>query len=302
MLSLHTNAASLSTQNSLGSTNKALSSSMTKLGTGYRVNSAMDDAAGLQIATRLNSQTRGMQVAQKNTQNGISMLQTAEGALSEVSNILTRMKDLATEAATASSSKDDRAAMQAEYNALGTEMANIMMNTSFGGATLFSDGSTINGTGGLLDSLKLTFQIGASKDEKMEVDTKTALGTLMATTLKDVTKHFAATQPTAGAEGTELGTTATDAANGMIEKIDAAINGVASYRSVLGAAANRLEHTYNNLSNMIQNTSAAKGRIMDVDYATETSNMTSKQMLMQASTSMLKQSNSMSQMVASLLQ
>lgn len=96
MLSLHTNAASLSTQNSLGSTNKALSTSMTRLGTGYRMNSAMDDAAGLQIATRLNAQTSGMKVAQKNTQNGISMLQTAEGALSEIGNMLIRMKDLAT--------------------------------------------------------------------------------------------------------------------------------------------------------------------------------------------------------------
>jgi hypothetical protein len=111
MLSLHTNAAALSTQNSLGNTNKALSTSMTRLGTGYRVNSAMDDAAGLQIATRL-AQTRGMSVAQKNTQNGISMLQTAEGALAEVNNMILRMKDLATEAANATSTDADKTAMQ----------------------------------------------------------------------------------------------------------------------------------------------------------------------------------------------
>lgn len=322
MLSLHTNAASLSTQNSLASTNKALGSSMTKLGTGYRVNSAMDDAAGLQIATRLNAQTSGMKVAQKNTQNGISMLQTAEGALSEIGNMLIRMKDLATESATASTSADDRVAMQAEYDALATEMSNIFATTSFGGALLFgASGTGADRTKALLDTATLKFQIGSSKEEQMVVDGKTGLDKL-AEKLQAVSYKFIAgtnaKADAAAAEGEQeltglaYGTdlkVKTDAkddlgenANAMIETLEDAINLVASYRSELGAASNRLEHTYNNLSNMIQNTSAAMGRIMDVDYATETSNMTSKQMLMQASTSMLKQSNSMSQMVASLLQ
>ena len=156
MLSLHTNAASLSTQNSLGSTNKALSSSMTKLGTGFRVNSAMDDAAGLQIATRLNAQTRGMQTAQKNTQNGISMLQTAEGALKEIDNILQRMKDLATESATATSSTADMSAMSAEFVALTEEMKNIVDNTTFGGQNL------LGATGAFKNNNTVTFQIGAT--------------------------------------------------------------------------------------------------------------------------------------------
>jgi flagellin len=299
MLSLHTNAASLSTQNSLGSTNKALGSSMTKLGTGFRVNSAMDDAAGLQIATRLNAQTRGMQVAQKNTQNGISMLQTAEGALSEVGNILLRMKDLATEAANATANTDDKAAMQAEYDSLGKEIKNIIENTSFGGANLFNQATAAPKKGTL--TAAITFQIGASKDETMSLDVKTKLSDLAKA---DGTLFAATSNFTTDALGTELTATAstTAGANIMIGKLDTAINAVATFRSDLGAASNRLEHTYNNLGNMIQNTEAAKGRIMDVDYATETSNMTSKQMLMQASTSMLKQSNSMSQMVASLLQ
>lgn len=295
MLSLHTNAASLSTQNSLGSTNKALSSSMTKLGTGYRVNSAMDDAAGLQIATRLNAQTRGMQVAQKNTQNGISMMQTAEGAMSEITNILLRMKDLATESATASTTDKDRDAMQAEFDALGKEIANITKNTAFGGTQLFSDGTTTDGSNGLLSSGTLTFQIGSSEGETMEVDTQTSL-TDMATQLDAVSTNYGG----AAATGAELGSIAS--ANGMIATINTALESVSTFRSELGAVSNRLEHTYNNLGNMIQNTSAAKGRIMDVDYASETSNMTAKQMLMQASTSMLKQSNSMSQMIGSLLQ
>ena len=276
MLSLHTNAASLSTQNSLGSTNKALGSSMTKLGTGLRVNSAMDDAAGLQIATRLNAQTRGMQVAQKNTQNGISMLQTAEGALKELDSILQRMKDLATDGANATSSTSaDLPAMAAEFKALTAEMKNIVDNTTFGGQNLLS------ATGAFKNGNTVTFQIGATAAENYEFST---------------TKELKLTE-------TDLGTLDTNAnANAAITKVNTAIETVGSLRSELGAGANRLEHTYNNLGNMIQNTSAAKGRIMDVDYATETSNMTSKQMLMQASTSMLKQSNSMSQMVASLLQ
>lgn len=275
MLSLHTNAAALSTQNSLGSTNKALSSSMTKLGTGFRVNSAMDDAAGLQIATRLNAQTRGMQTAQKNTQNGISMLQTAEGALAEIDSILQRMKDLATESATATSSTADLTAMQAEFTALTAEMGNIVGNTTFGGQNLLS------ATGAFAKDNAVTFQIGATAAEQYEFKTATELDL------------------TAGTLGT-LDTNAN--ANLAITTVNTAIEAVGTLRSELGAGANRLEHTYNNLGNMIQNTSAAKGRIMDVDYATETSNMTTKQMLMQASTSMLKQSNSMSQMVASLLQ
>ena len=280
MLSLHTNAASLSTQNSLASTNKALSSSMTKLGTGYRVNSAMDDAAGLQIATRLNAQTSGMKVAQKNTQNGISMLQTAEGALSEVNNMIIRMKDLATEAATATSSAADRTAMQAEFKALSDEITSIIDNTKFGGQVL------LEGTNGIL-AAQVDFQIGASGSETYGFDAATELGAL----------------------ATELGNLAGDdlsaaAANftTILKHAEDASAAVGTLRSSFGAAANRLEHVYNNLGNMVQNTEAAKGRIMDVDYASETANMTNKQMLMQASTSMLKQSSSMSQMVASLLQ
>ncbi|RDI05693.1 flagellin [Comamonas sp. AG1104] len=295
MLSLHTNAASLSTQNSLASTNKALSSSMTKLGTGYRVNSAMDDAAGLQIATRLNAQARGMSVAQKNTQNGISMLQTAEGALSEVSNMVLRMKDLATESATASTSADDRAALQAEFDALATEIGSIVKNTSFGGAKLFSDGTKTDGTGGTLDSATLTFQTGSTGSDTVTADTKTDLGKL-ATALAAISSNYA----TPGTAGTEI--SSATSANALLTKLSTAIDSIGTYRSDLGAASNRLEHVYNNLGNMIQNTEAAKGRILDVDYASETANMTNKQMLMQASTSMLKQSSSMSQMVASLLQ
>jgi flagellin len=285
MLSLHTNAAALTSQNAVGSTQKQLSTSMQRLGTGYRINSAMDDAAGLQIATRLNAQTRGMAVAQRNTQNGISMMQTAEGAFSEASDILLRMKDLATQAADATSTAKDQTAMQSEFDALGQELGNIMNNTSFGGNKLLAGGTIASA---------ITFQVGASSSEKMTVDLSTQM-TQLGTDLGAVSANYSA-----AATGTEL--TAAGSANGMIDKINTAIDSVGTVRSALGAASNRLDHIYNNLSNMSTNTTQAQSRIMDVDYASETANMTSKQMLMQAGTSMLKQSSSMSQLVMSLMQ
>jgi flagellin len=277
MLSLHTNAASLSAQNAITRNQNSLSTSMTRLSTGYRINSAMDDAAGLQIATRLKAQSSGMAVAMRNTQNSTSMLQTAEGALDEVTNMLTRMKDLATQSADASSTGADKTAMQAEYDALGTELGNVLNNTTFGGSKLL--------VGGTIAS-SMTFQIGASATEKMTVDLSTDVGQIN-------TDVGAAT-----ATGTEL----TATANGSITLLDTAIASVGKVRSGLGAAANRLDHVYNNLANISTNTKNATGRLMDVDFATESSNMTSNQMLLQAGTAMLKQTNSMSSMVMSLLQ
>jgi len=293
MLSLHTNAAALSSQNAVGNTQKSLTTSLTRLGTGFRVNSAMDDAAGLQIATRLDAQTRGMAVAQRNTQNGISMMQTAEGAFSEMTNVLLRMKDLATEAYNASSTTDDVAALQSEFDALGLELSNIFRTTSFGGQNLFSDGTTTDGTNGLF-SAAITFQIGASANETMEVDTETSLGEL-ATALAAVSSNYE--DFAAPADGGEL-----TGSNAIITSINTALTEVGTVRAQLGAASNRLDHVYNNLGNMIQNTTASKGRIMDVDYALETSNSTSKQLLLQAGTSALKQSSSLSQLVMSLMQ
>ncbi|MGF6183262.1 flagellin [Massilia sp. UYP32] len=283
MLSLHTNNAALSAQNSIAKTQSSLSTSMTRLSTGYRINSAMDDAAGLQIASRLKAQTSGMTVAMRNTQNSTSMLQTAEGALDEVSNMLIRMKDLATQAADQSSTDDDKTAMQAEYDALGLELANVLDNTKFGGEALLVGGTLANA---------MTFQIGASSDETMEIN----LSTDLASVVTDVTSATANYAGTAG--GTEL----TDNANATIGTLEDALASVNKVRSGLGAAANRLEHVYNNLSNISTNTKAATGTIMDVDFASESANMTSNQMLLQASTAMLKQSNSMSSMVMSLLQ
>lgn len=301
MLSLHTNAAALSAQTSISKTQSSLSTSQTRLSTGYRVNSAMDDAAGLQIATRLKAQTSGMAMAMRNTQNSISMLQTAEGAFSEVTTMLTRMKDLATQAADTSSTAKDQAALQSEYDALGNELNNIMKNTTFGGSKLL-DGGTI--------ASSMQFQIGATTSETMTIDLSAKMTALTAG-LTTVSAKYTAQSSTQGTEisdgsdGTAAGATNTagqTAANTTIDNINTAIDLVGGVRSALGAAANRLDHVYNNLSNISTNTQAATGRIMDTDFATESSNMTSAQMLLQAGTAMLKQSNSTSSLVMSLLQ
>jgi flagellin len=291
MLSLHTNNAALSAQSSLSKTQTSLTTSMTRLSTGYRINSAMDDAAGLQIATRLKAQTSGMAVAMRNTQNSTSMLQTAEGALDEVGNMLVRMKDLATQAADASSSDDDKTAMQGEFDNLGKEIQNIMSNTKFGGQALLQGGTL---------SKSITFQIGADSSEKMSLDLSAELGTsgTVLTALSSAS-GYAGSATATGTAGTELNATN---ANASINLISTAIDKISTVRSSLGATANRLDHVYNNLQNITSNTKAATGRIMDVDFATESANMTSNQMLLQASTAMLKQTNSMSSMVMSLLQ
>jgi flagellin len=387
MLSLHTNAATLSAQSSIGRTQTSLSTSMTRLSTGYRINSASDDAAGLQIATRLKAQTSGMAIALRNTQNATSMMQTAEGALGEASNILVRMKDLATQAADASSNAADKTAMQSEYDALASELTNIVGNTSFGGAKLLNskasttdvsdaltvknsaagtqaaatadlgdatfgktkayndaqtawgatpnattaatlittkadfdlatealskaasastaansfytdtNASNITGTSGKFGAA-LSFQIGASSSETMKLDMSTDLSS-MHTALGAVSTRYNSYGTANTAPTTEL---TGGNANAAVDRLQAAIDSLGTVRSALGAATNRLDHVATNLANVSANTEAAAGRIMDVDFATESSKMTSNQMLMQAGTAMLKQTNQMSAMVMSLLQ
>lgn len=400
MLSLHTNNAALSAQNAISRNQGSLSTSMTRLSTGYRINSAMDDAAGLQIATRLKAQSSGMAVAMRNTQNATSMMQTAEGALGEASNILVRMKDLATQAADASSNAADKTAMQSEYDALASELTNIVGNTSFGGAKLLNSkavtadvtaatakstaanlakanadailgtstpGATAadapTGTGAAQDYMlavhnynaapdaallqtmatakiafdkateaagkadtaatsatdylagvtaseaaiggagkfsdKLNFQIGASSSETMELDLSSQMNS-MQTSLVTISSRYNSFGVASTVTGTEL--TADGSANLAVDNLQAAIDSLGAVRSSLGATANRLEHANTNLANVSSNTQAAAGRIMDVDFATESASMTSNQMLLQAGTAMLKQSNSLSSMVMSLLQ
>ena len=298
MLSLRTNAVSLVAQNAITATQKSLSIAQTRLSTGLRINSSQDDAAGLQIATRLKAQTSGIAVAMRNTQNSISIMQTADGALNETTSILSRMKDLATQAADGSSSAADQTAIQAEYDSLTSELSNIIANTSFGGTKLLNTGTgkftaaEADGNGGV------TFQIGASASETATI----SLGTQM--TALDTALTAAATQynGTTGAASTGGSEMTGGTAGSYITSLSSAIDAVSTVRSALGAESNSLDHAYNNLANISTNTTIATGRLEDTDYAAESANAITGQLQLQAGTAMLKQSNSMSSLVVSLLQ
>ncbi|WP_312954887.1 lateral flagellin LafA [Pseudomonas songnenensis] len=300
-LSIHTNYSSLITQTNLSKSNNALGTNQQRLGTGLRINSAADDAAGLQIATRLNAQSRGMGVAMRNTNDAVSMLQTAEGAFSEMTDILQRMKDLSTQAANATNSGADLIALQAEYDELGKEVANIVQNTKFAGSNLFSNGTTTDGSAGKF-SAAMTFQIGASTAEKLTLDVSGKL-TALATALGNASDTYT-TPGTPGVElaSTQVATTAVNSnASANITVVETALNAVGELRALFGANINRLNHTNNNLANMKDNTEMAKGRIMDADFASESANMTKNSMLMQSGISMLKQAGQMPGMVMGLL-
>ncbi|HBB79139.1 Lateral flagellin [Stutzerimonas xanthomarina] len=280
-LSIHTNYSALVTNTALNKSNNALATNQQRLGTGLRINSAADDAAGLQIATRLNAQSRGMGVAMRNTSDAVSMLQTAEGAFSELTDIVQRMKDLATQAANDTNGADDRTALQGEFDALADELANIFDKTKYAGELLFA-----NTDGKFTDDVSI--QIGADSTEVMVINVATNLATLSA----EVTDG-----------GTLSALTLDDAANSAtaIAALDTALKNIGTVRAEFGANINRLNHTSNNLANMKDNTEMAKGRIMDADFAMESANMSKNSMLMQSGISMLKQAGQMPGMVMGLL-
>jgi len=272
-LSMHTNYASLVTQNTLSSTNDLLTTAMERLSTGMRINSASDDAAGLTIANKLEAQTRGMSVAMRNSQDAISMLQTADGALEELTNIAYRMKDLATQGANGTNGTTELAALNAEYQELESEAVRIMGETTYGaGQKLLTGGKLAAG---------VDFQIGASGTEKLTVDVSAALGDVDFSTTGDLASNADS--------------------NAQIAVVDGLFDKINTVRSSLGANINRLDHTINNLANISENTAAAKGRITDTDFAIESSNMTKNQMLMQAGTTVLSQTNQLPGMAMSLL-
>ena len=282
-LSIFTSASSMSSTNAMNKANNLLSTAMERLGTGKRINSAADDAAGLQIATRLQGQTNGMTVAQRNISDATALLQTAEGAFDEVSNIMYRMKDLATQAANDTNGTEDRAAISAEMTELNKELSNIMGNTKYAGENLFETAS--GATASAKFTASMNFQIGSSVDEKLTVNVASDLSTIQG----DLTTLAAGSVDDF------------DSAQDMISSLETAIGNVGTLRSSLGANINRLGHTAANLANMKDNTDLALSNIQDADYATEASTMTRNQLLAQTSMSMLKTSNSMSSMVMSLL-
>lgn len=281
-LSIHTNYSSLITQTNLSKTNNALGTNQQRLGTGLRINSAADDAAGLQIATRLNAQSRGMDVALRNTGDAISLLQTAEGAFNEMTDIVQRMKDLATQAANDTNSAEDRTALAAEFTELNAELSNIFDNTTYAGEKLFGDDGKFAGADGVI------FQIGATAAEQLTLD---------------VSDKVSGVAELLGAGNTfaSLELSSASGAAAAITSLNTALDTIGGLRTDFGANINRLNHTANNLSNMKDNTDMAKGRVMDADFAKESANMTKNSMLMQSGISMLKQAGQMPSMVMSLL-
>ncbi|MGV1718141.1 lateral flagellin LafA [Vibrio furnissii] len=275
-ISLHTNYANLVTQNNLNSVNKALTTSMERLSTGLRINSAADDAAGLQIANRLEAQSRGMSVGMRNSQDAISMMQTAEGSMDEMTNMAYRMKDLATQAANGTNSAEDIAAMQSEFDALAGQLGKMQTSTNFGGNQLL-------GTTGSFGAGGVTFQIGAGADDTLVVDVSTQIKAVETTV-------------------TSLGSAALATnASTVMGQLDTFIGDLGSARSAFGAQINNLEHNINNLANMVENVDASKGRIMDTDFAKESGVMSKNQMLMQAGAQMLSATKMMPQLAMSML-
>ena len=282
-LTVNTNVASLNTQRNLNSASNKLSESMQRLSTGSRINSAKDDAAGLQIANRMTRQINGLNVAVRNANDGISMAQTAEGALQESTNILQRMRSLTLQAANGSNNDDDRKALNEEVVALQSELDRIAATTTFGTGTKLLDGSF---TG-------VSFQVGAQA------------------TADDVIT-FSITGTTAGFSASDLGvdsgavdlTGVTDQAttSAALSSIDAALDAIDSTRAGLGAVQNRFQNTINNLQNIAENSEASRGRIMDTDFAAETAALTKNQVLQQAGTAILAQANQLPSAVLSLLQ
>ncbi|HJL16803.1 MAG TPA: flagellin [Sandaracinaceae bacterium LLY-WYZ-13_1] len=282
-ITINTNIASLNAQRNLNATQHRLQGNFGRLSTGLRINQASDDAAGLGISEKLKSQIRSMSQAERNAQDGVSLLQTAEGAMNEVSGILTRMRELAVQSATDTVGATERGFINQEVSALQEELDRIAEVTEFNGAKLL-DGSTTGTT--------FNFQVGIGATTNDQI----------AATIKG-TKAADLGIVTGGAVSSVAGidvSTATGATNALAT-IDAAINDVSSRRADIGSVQNRLQVTIANLGTARENLSAANSRIRDVDVAQETADMTRNNILMQAGTSVLAQANQAPQVALSLL-
>lgn len=280
MAVINTNIMSLNAQRNLSATQSALATSVQRLSTGLRVNSAKDDAAGLAIAERMNTQVRGMNVAIRNANDAISLSQTAEGALSKINDMGQRMRELAVQSANATNSESDRANLDAEFQALSAEIKRNLDGTSFNGTKLFAALAT------------LTFQVGANNTATDQIAVITAELT------KDA-KLTAVLGGTGGATPADI----KDAAKSReaLGKLDDMLALVNSKRAEFGATQNRFEAVIQTLQVSAENQTAARSRIMDADFASETAALTRAQVLQQAGTSMLSQANSLPNNVLSLL-
>ena len=295
MTVINTNTAATLTANALTKNERAMSQAMERLSTGQRINSASDDAAGLAISSRMTSQINGLNQAVRNANDGISMLQTADGALIEVTNMLQRMRELAVQAASGTSVASDRTALDVEFEALKAEIERIADQTQYNGSLL------LNGSIG--SSGAVNFQVGANADQ---VVTHTFSDYQNADATDVTTDPLGAIDTSGDGADDNVGVNTLDitTASNHDEALDgltSAINNVNARRAAIGSMINRLEFAVDNLSNVSQNASASRSRILDADYASETTELARTQIIQQAATAMLSQANQQAQSVLALL-
>lgn len=301
MAVVNTNISSSIAQSALMKNDRALGKAMEQLSTGSRINSAADDAAGLAISTRMTSQINGLNVGIKNANDGISMLNTAEGALDEVTNMLQRMRELALQASNGTTDVKDRSYMNKEYQELISEINRVATKTEWNGRTILNN--TANGGSGASASGVVEFQIGVDTGTTLEVDfgdfRVDTSGATMAAFSTVVSAGTSGEAKTISAASTGSAQTTSSA---VLGHIDTALNAVNEKRAVLGAASNRLTHTVDNLTNVVVNAESTRSAISDTDYAEATSELARAQIIAQAGTAMLAQANQMPQTVLALLQ
>ena len=273
------NVSSLNAQRQLFDVSNSLSTSFERLSSGFRINSAADDAAGLQITDRMTSQIEGLNQAVRNANDAISLSQTAEGALSETTTALQRIRTLAIQSQNGIDSSADRAALQKEVSALRTEISRIATTTEFAGVSILSG------------AFSASFLVGANSGQTISVNLSTP--TLTAAGVSGF-----------GPSGLGIGTgdvLSAENASTILDNVDSAISAIGSLRADLGALQNRFQSTIRNLSNISENVSAARSQIKDTDFATETANLTRNQIIQQASTTVLSQANQRPQAALQLL-
>jgi len=299
------NIAALNTSRSLNSASAAQSKSMEKLSSGLRINRAGDDAAGLAISEKMRGQIRGLDQASRNAQDGISLIQTAEGALNETHDILQRMRELAVQSGNDTNTDEDRGQLQKEVDELAKEITRISNTTEFNTKKLLNGAADGSASGGVTNAADLTLQIGANSNQTMTLSIKAmdaaSLGVAGASDASATGSTAAVTTKGIDISTSGSNSSAAVTATKAIDTIDAAIKKVSDERSKLGANQNRLEHTINNLGASSENLTAAESRVRDVDMASEMVKQTKNSILSQAAQAMLSQANQQPQGVLQLL-
>ena len=298
---VNTNVTSLNTTNKLSKATHSLDTTYKRLSSGYRINSAKDDAAGLQISDRLTSQINGLKQGNRNANDGIALAQTAEGTLDEVHTMLQRIRTLSVQSANGTNTTADRVSIQGEVSQLCAEINRIACKTTFGGAEILSGKNTKNQT--LLDknSGKVDFQVGANANDKISIDLASGFTVDQMSKALTLTAGIIAGDADGANHGNSFSVSTADRAQATLGAIDKFIGYVDKKRGEFGAIQNRLESTISNQSNIAENESDARSRIRDTDYAEEAANLSQQNIIQQAATSMLTQANSRPQIALSLL-